>query len=259
MRRNSVVLGILIIVSAMGASAQSFSFYSTLRAGRNGGGSAGGNGWEIATGTTPAYSNATWTDGQFSYNSSPSDNHWRASNGTQQFEVGYDALTNRAVTRVRDFQGDWTEVSRTNPAGAIPSNTIWTLPASSFNVSVASSAGPSSIAIEGLTLSPNVALLSGSLPPSLAASFTPGVGTNASLSSPLVLNAAANGGSWFLSGTIRFSGLQGSGGSALGSQLSFNLGAIGNPTPEASTMSLLGGGLVLLGWMSRRRRMGGVK
>ncbi len=259
MRRNSVFLGILIIVSAIGASAQSFSFYSTLRAGRNGNGAAAGNGWELGTGTTPGYSNATWTDAQFAYNATPSNNHWRGGGLSQQFEVGYDAGTNTAFTRVRDAQGNWTTATVANSGAAFPGNTIWTLPASSFNVSATGKQDPSSIIIEGLTLSSNVALVSGTLPTTIGVIGSPGLDTSASLSAPLVIDAAANGGSWFLAGTIRFSGLQGSGGSAQGSQLSFNLGALGNQTPEATTMSLLGGGLVLLGWLSRRRRMGGVK
>ncbi len=259
MRRNSIVLGILMIAGAMSASAQSFSFYSTLRAGRSGNGVAGGNGWELASGTTQAFSNATWTTAQFAYNSSPSANHWRTNNGTQQFEIGYDAATNTAYTQVRDFNGSWATATVANPGAAFPDNTVWTLPAGSFNVSATGKQDPSSIIIEGLTLAPNVALVSGTIPTSIGVIGSPGVDTTASLSAPLVIDAAANGGSWFLTGTIRFSGLQGSGGSAQGSQLSFNLGALGNQTPEATTMSLLGGGLVILGWMSRRRRMGEVK
>lgn len=266
MRRNSIVLGILMIAGAMCASAQSFSFYSTLRAGRSGSGVAGGNGWELATGTTPAYSGATWTTAQFAYNSSPSDNHWRANDGTQQFRIGYNALTNTAYASVQDYNGatngTWTTAataSIANAGAAFPNNTVWTLPAGSFNVSATGKQDPSSIIIEGLTLSPNVALVSGTIPTNIGVIGSPGVDTTASLSAPLVIDAAANGGSWFLTGTIRFSGLQGSGGSAQGSQLSFNLGALGNQTPEATTMSLLGGGLVILGWMSRRRRTGEVK
>lgn len=259
MRRNSVVLGIVMILSAMSASAQSFSFYSTLQAGRSGGGQSGGNGWEFGTGTTPAFSNATWTDAQFAYNSSPSDNHWRVGGLTQQFEIGYNAGTNTAYTRVRNAQGNWTTASIGNSGAALPNNTIWTLPAASFNVSAVGNADPSSIQVENLALSTNVAVLSGSLPTSLGVTGSPGNNTSAGMSAPLVIQAATNGGSWFLEGTIRFSGLRGSGGSAEGSQLSFNLGASGTQTPEATTMSLLGGGLIILGWMGRRRRMGEVK
>ncbi len=254
MRQNSIVIGILIIASATCLSAQSFSFYSTLQAGQNASAS-----WEVGTGTTPAYSNATWTVADFYYNSVPSDNHWRSGGLTQEFQVGYNATTNTAFTRVKDFQGNWTEAARANPGPALTTDAIWTLPASSFNLSATGLPTPNLIIIEGLAISPNVTLVSGTLPASLGAFGSPGNSSVSNLSAPLVINAAANGGSWYLGGTVRFSGLLGSGGSAQGSQLSFNLQATGNQTPEATTMSLLGGGLAFLGWMSRRRRMGGVK
>ena len=137
MRQKSIVLGILIIASATCLSAQSFSFYSTLQAGQNGGAN-----WEIGTGTTPAYSNAAWTVGDFYYNSVPSDNHWRSGGATQEFQVGYNATTNTVFTRVKDFQGNWTEATRANSGPALTTNTIWTLPASSFNLSATGLATP---------------------------------------------------------------------------------------------------------------------
>ncbi len=249
MRRNSVFLGVLMILCAAGASAQSFSFYSTLRAGLPGGGD-----WEVGTGSTPAQTAATWNTQDFRYDSSLSDNHWRGAGLSQDFEIGYNALTNSAYTKVKDFNGLWTTATIVNPGAPFPANTVWTLPASSFSVSVQGKVDPSSIVVQGLTLSPNVALVSGSLPASLGVLGALGVDATASLSAPLVINAAANGGSWFVAGNISFTGLVGAGGSARRSELQFNLQANGNQTPEAATMSLMGGGLVTLGLLGRRRR-----
>jgi hypothetical protein len=95
--------------------------------------------------------------------------------------------------------------------------------------------------LASLTLSPNLSLISGSLPTSLAASQS-GSGVVSNLPAPLVINAAANGGSWFLAGTVTLSGF----GTATGSRLQFNFGATSNPTPEASTLSMLGAGFLML-------------
>lgn len=254
MRRNSIFLCVVMILCAAGVSAQSFSFYSTLRAGLPSGGD-----WEVGTGSTPTQMAGAWNTQDFRYNSSPSDNHWRGGGLSQDFEIGYNAVTNSAYTRVKDAAGNWAASTIANPGAPFPANTVWTLPASSFSASVRGKVDPSSIVVQGLTLSPNVTLLSGSFPSSLGVLGALGVDATATLSAPLVIDAAANGGSWFVAGNITFTGLQGAGGSARRSELQFNLQADGNQTPEAATMSLLGGGLLILGWFGRRRRSGEMK
>jgi hypothetical protein len=63
---------------------------------------------------------------------------------------------------------------------------------------------PSSIAVENLSFTPGVQVLSGSLPASIGSS-NPGNGTNISsnLSTPIIFDPSANGGSWTISGTVR--------------------------------------------------------
>lgn len=226
-------------VVTMPASAQSFSFFSTIRAGLPGGGD-----WEIGLGSS---SSASTASSHFSYNPS-SGNHWNV-NGSQAFQIGFDAALNRAYATVWNINGTPTTVSFANTGPAIPVNSIWTLPGNSFFVSAADRPAASAILLQNLTLSPNTAVLNGSLPASLTAS-QPGGGPASlnSLGTNLVIDPASNGGSWFISGTVQFQGLTSQGGAAQRSQLQFNLLATSSPSavPEPSTYFSIGGGLVLL-------------
>ena len=215
------------------ASGQSFSFYSTLRSGRP------GADWQVGVGPSAAQSAATWNTRYFSY--SPTDSSWRGGGLSQDFEIGFDAARNVGYTRVKNSAGAWTEATLANTGAPIAADTNWSIPASSFWLGASAQSAASSISLDSLTLSPNLSLVSGILPTSLAASQSGG-GAVRNLSAPLVINAAANGGSWFLAGTVTLSGF----GTATGSRLQFNFGATSNPTPEASTLSLFGAGFVVL-------------
>lgn len=226
-------------VVTMPASAQSFSFFSTIRAGLPGGGD-----WEIGVGNTSSASTVT---SHFRYNPD-SGNHWNE-NGSQAFQIGFDAALNRAYATVWNINGTPTTVTFANAGPAIPVSSIWTLPGNSFFVSAANRPQASAILLQNLTLSPNTAVLSGSLPNSLGVSQPAGGPPRFdSLVENLVIDPASNGGSWFISGTVQFQGLTSQGGAAQRSQLQFNLLATGSPSavPEPSTYFSIGGGLVLL-------------
>ncbi len=242
MRLCFLISGIAIAVCAMEASAQSFSFYSALRAGRP------GADWQVGVGPSATQTAATWNTRYFSY--SPVDSSWRGGGLSQDFEIGFDALRNLGYARVKNSSGAWTEATLANHAAPLAADTTWTLPASSFWLGATGQNAASSISLANLSLAPNVSVLSGSLPTSLAASQS-GIGVATNLPAPLVINAAANGGSWFLAGTVTLSGF----GTATGSRLQFNFGATSNPTPEASTLSLLGGGLLFFAFIARKKRL----
>lgn len=231
---------IFLILPVSGAE---FSFFATLRAGR-----PAGADWEIGLGTD---TNASQVTRNFQWeNGAPT---WRAGNQAQPFQIEYTASTQTVRMTVRDSQNNPWSQTLTNSGPALGSNAIWTLPAAGFFVSTAAPAGAQarSITVSNLTLDPGVQILSGSLPTSLAASGPPASST--AMSAPLVINAASNGGNWFLAGNIRFAGLSGLGGNAQGSQLQFFLNAIGTDTPEAQTFFLVGLGLFAVGFGSRRR------
>ncbi len=251
MRRTSVFLAILIGFFITGATAQSFTFYSTLHAGQSGGAD-----WEVGTGLSMPITSA-WNTAHFN---ADGPGNWWVNGQAQTFRIGYDAATNSAYTRLFNAApgnplGASATATQVNP-GAAPATTVWTLPAASFNVR--SSFNGSSITVQNLTLGPNVNLLSGTLPTSLTAAQNGGFSVSSRMSDLLVIDAAANGGSWYIQGVITMAGLQGSGSGAgaRNAQLQFNLAATGNNTPEASTISLLGAGLLVMGWMRRRARAG---
>jgi hypothetical protein len=239
-------------VVTMPASAQSFSFYSTIRAGLPGGGD-----WEIGLGST---SSASTANSHFAYNPG-NGNHWNV-NGPQTFQIGFDAALNQGYATVWNINGTPTTVTFANLGGAIPANSIWTLPGNSFFVSAANRPQPSAILLQNLTLSPNTVVVSGSLPAELTAS-QPGGGPASynSLGTNLVIDPASNGGSWFISGTVQFQGLTSQGGSAQRSQLQFNLLATSSPSsvPEPSTYYSIGAGLAVIAFCRKRFLARGLK
>lgn len=200
-------------------------------------------------GTTSAANTATQN---FSYNP-PTNPHWRNGGGTQNFQIGWNAATNTAYTTVFNAAGLGTTVSLANPGTRLGSSAIWTLPVSTFYTSASIPLDDGSISIGGLALSAGATLVSGSLPATLTALEQNNVPVQTNLSAPLVINAAGSGGSWFLSGTVRFTGLVTIDGTAIGSQLQFLLGASGTQVPEPVGVSMTALGLVGLFVLSRSR------
>lgn len=252
MKRTGLLIGLLLSLGAAELAAQSFSFYSTLRAGW-----PNRLDWQMGVGGDPTASTNT---AYFDYDST-GPQFWRDNGQPQDFRIGWDAGTNTAYVSVYNENGTPTTVSYQNTGQQLGANTKWTLPASSFLATAANapfSIVTPSIQLGNLSLSPNVALLSGTLPSTFGA-VRAGSSSVSTLAAPLLLDASANGGSWFISGTVRFTGLLGQGGTARGSQLQFFLGALGTDTPEAGSITLLGAGLVAIGMLRRRLRNGTTK
>lgn len=248
MNRSAIFIATLLVGGVFEVGAQSFSFATTLRAG------AANNGdWQIGLSSSTSAQTVT---SYFAYNSTR-PTFWNE-NGSQRFEIGWDAVTNRAYTSVFNEAGTAIRVEQPNTGVRLSENAVWTLPANGFWAQASPNGGSNqttSIQLAGLTFSPGVVLRSGTLPPTFGAQQSGSTVLNR-LSSPLVLDAAGSQGSWFLAGTIRFSGLQTQGGNARGSQLQFWLNATGEDAPEPETMGLIGAGLVLMGMVHRSRRNG---
>ncbi len=249
MRIRSLVT-LAFMLGAAELSGQSFSFYSTLQAGR-----PGTNDWEVGVGNTAGAPSAT---ASFGYETSGSQ-FWRDNGLPQSFRVGWDALNNRGYVTVYNSAGDPTTVTLQNAGPALSATVNWTLPTGSFLVS-ATPSGPqtSSIELQNLQFSSGVNIVSGSLPSTLTAAEN-GTATTTSLSAPILLNASATGGSWYVDGTVRFTGLITMGGNAKGNQLQFLMGASGTEAPETSSFALLGGGLIAFGVIRRRMHGGSTK
>jgi hypothetical protein len=248
---RQVLILLLLVISGMGELlAQSFPFYTVLRAGR-----AGNGEWEIGVGNA-----STLNTANFSYGGNGGQ-FWNPA-GSQTFRIGYDAATNSAYASVFNQNDVATTVSLANTGQALTSNTVWTLPAGAFSVTATPTNvfgfGTSSITVSGLTLSPGGSLLGGSLPTSLSATQS-GATVTQTLSSPILLDATGNGGSWYIQGKIQMTGLLTQGGLARDSQLQFLMGASSAAaTPEPITFALIGVGLLLLG-MRKKWNAGATK
>ncbi|MBM3786624.1 MAG: PEP-CTERM sorting domain-containing protein [Acidobacteria bacterium] len=232
MARPSAVL--VFVVAATVAQAADFSFYATMRAGRNGNGD-----WEQGLGGGVAASDVTtnfrWSNG---------NPHWRGGDLPQTFRIGYNAAANLAYLSIWDAVNAASTITFNNPGAALGPNSIWTLPAASFFVSAANRPAATSVNVEGLGFSPGVQVLSGSLPVSLGANRSAGSpAQQANLPAALVFQPGSSGGDWYISGTIRFSGLSPSGNGARGSQLQFMMNASGTDNPEPAAVVLIGLGL----------------
>jgi hypothetical protein len=226
--------------------AADFSFFATLRAGRNASAD-----WEQGVGSDVFASTST-----ASFRWAPGNQHWRSNNLPQNFRIGYDAATGSAYTSVWDSNNVASTVRFTSPTGPLTVPATWTLPASSFFVSASARSIATSVNLENLSLAPGVQILSGSLPANLGAS-QPGGGPGQlrSLASPLIFNTAASGGDWYIAGTVRFSGLTSNGTGAQGSQLQFMMNAIGTDNPEPATFALIGLGVAALWLRSKRAQL----
>lgn len=195
-------------------------------------------------GTTNSASTVT---SDFGYETS-GQQYWRDGGQPQNFRIGWNAAANSAYVTVWNAVGVATTATMSNTGAQLSSNALWTLPGGSMFSSATGLNQPSSILVSGLTLSPGVALLSGALPASLGASQTGSTIFN-SVSAPIVINPAANGGNWYLDGTVRFTGFISQGGNASRSNLEFMMLATGSNVPEASSILLIGGGLIALAFL----------
>jgi len=242
---NAAWLSFVVLATSAELLAADFSFFATLRAGRNGAAD-----WEQGIGPT---SNATTVTTNFRW--APGNQHWRAGNLPQNFRIGYNAATGSGYATVWDASNVASTVTYANPAGPLGANSTWTLPASNFFVSAAARSIATSVNLESLSLAPGVQVLSGSLPASLSASQPGGGGPGQlqTMSSPLVFNTAASGGDWYISGTIRFSGLTANG-TGQGSQLQFMMNAIGTENPEPATFALIGLGIGAIWLRAKAKR-----
>lgn len=234
------------------AIAGEFSFFSILRAGLPGNGD-----WEIGTGPN---GNTIPDSSQYRYNQTTPG--W-SNNLDHQFRIGYTQATNTAYATVWGASGiQYT--SEYNPVGGLTAspNGIWTIDTGAMYVSATPRtngnglSAPSSIRVENLQLSSAVDVLQPMTQTSLYASQPTGSQLRAN-TAPLVFSAASNGGDWYLDGTIRFSGLAGSGGGAAAqrSSLHFGLTASYVNNPEPSAIILVSGGLVAMAYWRRRRSM----
>lgn len=252
MNRSAILIATLLIGGAIEVEAQSFTFASTLRAGSPNNGNNNTD-WQIGLASSTSAQTAT---AFFDYNGT-NPPYWNQ-NGSQRFEIGWNATTNRAYTVVYNSNGIGTRVEQPNTGVQLNSSAVWTLPASGFVLQAARNNGNNggSIELTGLTFSSGVNLRSGALPSPF--SVTQGsTATQVAMASPIVLDAAGSQGSWFLAGNIRFSGLTTFGqGNARGSDLQFLLNATGQNTPEPASLALLGGGLLLMAMVGRTGRFG---
>ena len=230
---------VLLLSLTLSAWGTDFSFFTTLRVGY-----PTPLLWELGAGSTP---DTTQSNVNFEWNTANGETSWRPNNLPQNFEVGYNRTTNAGFLTVFNSANNPVTASYSNPGMAPGANAIWILPAANFFTSANSIFLPSSIAVENLSFTPGVQVLSGSLPASIGSS-NPGNGTNISsnLSTPIIFDPSANGGSWTISGTVRVNGILGVSGSASANNIQFGLGVFGTDTPEASTMSLFALGLASL-------------
>ena len=254
MNKSTGRLAILVMASAGQLIGADFSFYSTLRAGQQ-----GPSDWEMGVGTSFLADDVTKSFGYETAGplSSAAQQYWRAGGLTQNFRIGWNAVTNSAYVTVWNAANVATTATMSNPGPALSANAIWTLPGSTMLIWAIGDSKASSIQLSGLTLSPNTALVSGVLPGSLSASQT-GTSVLNTVSAPIVINPAANGGNWYLNGTVRFTGLASQGGNAQQYDLQFLLQASGtsSTTPEPGSLGMIGGGLIALALGNPWKRIG---
>lgn len=235
MPRIPIPFGLALLSVSLGAA--NFSFYATMRAGRNAGGD-----WEQGLGSGSSASTVT-----SSFSWSNANPHWRAGDQPQSFRIGYDAAQNQAYLSVWDSANVANTIRFNNSNPALDASAHWTLPASSFFVSASNRVVPTSITLENLSLSPGVLVLSGSLPSTFGVGQSGNGGAQlATLPSTIVFQPASSGGDWYLSGTVRFSGLAATGPGARGSMLQLMMNASGTNNPEPAAFVLLGLGLAAI-------------
>ena len=245
-------IGFFICLALGEMAGQNFSFFSVLQAGKAGSGT-GTNEWELGI---LDGSNLNLTTQNFAY--SAANQHWQPAAGTQTFRIGWDSVSNSAYTTVFSSTGVST-VTAVNAGTRIAANSTWTLPTATFLVSADQLSSASSVQVQSLALSSGASFTGGTLPQNFIASQSGSLSgiaaVQTNLSAPLVINPASSGGSWYVTGTIRFSGLRSQGGLAEGSNLLFLLGANSGPqaVPEAASVGLVGFGLFAIAFVRSSR------
>ncbi len=218
-----------------------------------GGKSVSGNGqndWELGIlGST----SASVVTQNFAY--SAANQHLQPATGTQTFRMGWDSVLNSAYTTVFTSTGSST-VTDVNTGTRIAANATWPLPTATVLVSADQLSSASSVQVQSLALSSGASFTGGALPQNFIAAQNGSAAVQTNLSAPLVINPASSGGSWYLTGTIRFSGLSSQSGRAEGSNLFFLLGATSGPqaVPEATSVGLVGVGLFAIAFVKSSRR-----
>lgn len=246
---NAIRKASLLLIAGLcwqgGAHAADFDFFSILRAGM-----PNGTDWEIGLG--PDGNNIT---GQAHFNyQAPGTMTW-GNNVNQNFEIGYNANTNRAYATVFTQNGTPVTATYNGPVGGVSPDATWTISPGGLYVSAASRIVPTSVRISNLTLQAGLTVLSPLTVSTLTASqlLIPSQDSN---TSPIVFQAASTGGSWYLSGQIRFQGLSSYlpfGASR--SQLQMGMTVSATDTPEPSAMLLTGMGLIGLSLIRRRQKI----
>ncbi|MSV34535.1 MAG: PEP-CTERM sorting domain-containing protein [Bryobacterales bacterium] len=236
----------LFALAIPGYGAQ-FQLGVQIRAGFSG---AGAGAWEVGAGDTSGTPSAT-------VDATP---YW-ANNTDRRVEIEYQRATNTLVVRLYQDATNTSAFNQANfnPTGGsqVAAGATWTLPAASFFVTAASGPNPpTSITLSNLALTS----LSGALnilqpiqQTTLSASRAANGATSTVTETQDIVFQGDATGSWRLTGILNLTGIAGAAG-ASGNELSFGFAgtAVGAAVPEASTLLLIGMGMVALGLCHRR-------
>ena len=238
-----IMLGMLAIPSYGGT----FQLGILVRVGLS---NAGAGNWELGAGDTSGSPSVT----------GDAVPYWQ-NNQDRRVEIEYQRGTNTLQVRLyQDATNGGTPNSISfNPAGGslVATGATWTIPSSSFFVTATSGPNPpSSISLSNIALSS----LSGALnilQPVQQTTLTASRAANGATvtvaeSQDIVFQGDATG-SWRLTGILMLNGIAGNAGVS-GNNLAFGFAgsATGADVPEASTLSLIGLGMVVVGLCQRR-------
>lgn len=235
-------------LAAVVLPAADFTFGTMLRAGLTNGD------WEMTTGASPGDTS------QPNANAFPNGyaSNYYTNGGWHFFEIGFDGI--RGFIRLYDSPAPTSGAQSISTSFAAPSppsaNATWTL--NSYlraTMSGNSSNGPyREVTVSNLTLGTGLTVIAPVTSTSYSASQegnAPAMQTNMA---PVSFQSNNAGGSWLISGQVRFVGLSAyvpSGASR--SQLQFGLTASSSEVPEPSTWLMCAGALAVVGWRRRRR------
>lgn len=238
-----IMLGIFAIPSFAGT----FQLGVLVRVGFSG---TGANNWELGAGDTSGSPSVTGDVVPY----------WQNNQG-RRVEIEYQQPTNTLQVRLyADASGSGTPNSvNFNPAGGslVAAGATWTIPAASFFVTAASGPNPpSSISLSNVTLTGLSGVLNILQPvqqTTLTASRNAGGATATVTESQDIVFQGDATGSWRLTGVLTLTGIAGNAGVS-GNNLAFGFAgsATGADVPEASTLSLIGLGMVVVGLCHRR-------